>query len=99
MQADYVKGMWMMLQTDDAQDYVLATGETHTVREFCVLAFKVAGIDISWEGEGVHEVGSGVINGQKRSLVKISEQYYRPTEVDVLLGDPTKAKKVCMPIL
>ena len=90
---DYVEGMWMMLQTDEADDYVLATGETHSVREFVEKAFKYAGIEIKWTGpEGtVDEIGVDATD-ESRVLVKIDPRYFRPTEVDLLLGDPTKAK-------
>ena len=91
---DYVEGMWMMLQQDKADDYVLATGETHTVREFVEKAFKNAGITIKWKGpEGtVEEMGVDSLD-EDRVLVKIDPAYFRPTEVDLLLGDPTKAKE------
>jgi GDPmannose 4,6-dehydratase len=88
---DYVKGMWMMLQQETPDDYVLATGETHTVREFATLAFKCAGIDIEWKGTGVNEKGINRRTG--KVLVEIDPKYFRPTEVDLLLGDPTKAKE------
>ena len=91
---DYVEGMWMMLQQDKADDYVLATGETHTVREFVEKAFKNAGITIKWTGPAgtVEEIGVDALD-EGRVLVKIDPEYFRPTEVDLLLGDPTKAKK------
>ena len=90
---DYVEGMWMMLQQDKADDYVLATGETHTVREFVEKAFKNAGITIKWTGPAgtVEETGVDALD-EGRVLVKIDPEYFRPTEVDLLLGDPTKAK-------
>ena len=88
---DYVEGMWRMLQQDTAEDYVLATGETHTVREFVEKAFQAVEITIEWKGEGVDEVGFDAAD-PTRELVKIDERYFRPTEVDLLLGDPTKAK-------
>ena len=87
---DYVEGMWKMLQADEADDFVLATGETHMVREFVEKAFKVLDIEISWEGEGVDEVGKDQ-NG--KVIVRIDPKYFRPTEVDLLLGDATKAKE------
>lgn len=87
---DYVEGMWLILQHDTPDDYVLATGETHTVREFVELAFLEKGMTISWQGQGVHEVG--IVNG--RTVVEVSERYFRPSEVDILLGDATKAKNV-----
>lgn len=90
---DYVEGMWMMLQNDTPDDYVLATGETHTVREFVEKAFQHAGITIEWKGEGVEEIGVDASN-KERVIVRIDPEYFRPTEVDLLLGDPTKAKDV-----
>lgn len=87
---DYVKGMWLMLQQDKPQDYVLATGETHPVREFVTLAFKEVGIDVRWEGEGINEKGIEVKTGNV--LVAVDKAYFRPTEVELLLGDPTKAR-------
>jgi GDPmannose 4,6-dehydratase len=87
---DYVEAMWLMLQQDKPQDFVIATGETHTVREFVEKAFKVAGTDIVWEGEGVDEVGIDSNSG--KVIVRIDPKYYRPTEVDLLLGNPSKAK-------
>jgi len=91
---DYIEGMWMMLQQDEPDDYVLATGETHSVREFVEKAFKFAGVTIKWKGEAgtVDEIGVDAAN-EDRVLVKIDPAYFRPTEVDLLLGDPTKAKK------
>ena len=90
---DYVEGMWMMLQVDEPDDYVLATGETHSVREFVEKAFKHAGIDIKWIGPAgtVDEVGVDA-SDESRVLVKVDPRYFRPTEVDLLLGNPTKAK-------
>ncbi|MCG8577855.1 MAG: GDP-mannose 4,6-dehydratase [Flavobacteriales bacterium] len=88
---DYVYGMWQMLQQDKADDYVLATGETHPVREFVEKAFKHVDIDVVWEGEGVDEKGRDAKTGE--ILVEVDEKYFRPTEVDLLLGDPSKAKK------
>lgn len=87
---DYVECMWLMLQQDEAEDYVIATGEMHTVREFCTLAFKEAGIEIKWEGEGVNEKGVDVKTG--KVLVEVDPKYFRPCEVEQLLGNPTKAK-------
>lgn len=87
---DYVEGMWLMLQQDRPDDYVLATGETHTVKEFIELACKECGWEIKWEGSGISEKGK--VNGL--TIVEIDERYYRPAEVDVLLGDPTKAMEV-----
>lgn len=88
---DYIEGMWLMLQQESPKDYVLATGETHTVREFVELAFKEVGIDIKWTGDGIEEKGIDKKTG--RILVEINPRYFRPTEVDLLLGDPAKAKK------
>lgn len=87
---DYVDGMWRMMQQDVAADYVLATGETHTVREFVDKAFNHVQIQIRWEGEGVNERGYHATTNQ--ILVEVDEKYFRPTEVDLLLGDPTKAR-------
>ena len=86
---DYVEGMWRMLQQDQPKDYVLATGETHSIREFCELAFKEVGSTITWSGEGTEEVGTDE-NGVVR--IKINPAFFRPAEVDLLLGDPTKAE-------
>jgi GDPmannose 4,6-dehydratase len=87
---DYVEGMWRMVQQDVADDYVLATGETHPVREFVDLAFAEAGITIEWKGTGVDEKGFNVANG--KALVEVDPRYFRPTEVELLIGDPAKAK-------
>lgn len=87
---DYVEGMWRIMQADKASDYVLSTGETHTVREFTELAFKEAGIDIEWTGEGVEEKGIDKKSG--KVLVEVNPRYFRPAEVEVLLGDCTKAQ-------
>ena len=89
--ADYVKAMWLMLQQGQPDDFVIATGETHSVREFVELAFKYVGIDITWQGTGVEEQGIDVVTG--KVLVHIDPRYFRPTEVELLLGDPTKAKE------
>ena len=89
---DYVEGMWRILQQDSPDDYVLATGETHSVREFVELTFEAAGRAIEWKGSGVDEVGLDADTGE--TLVKIDPRYFRPTEVDLLLGDPTKAHNV-----
>ncbi|ORX76432.1 GDP-mannose 4,6 dehydratase [Basidiobolus meristosporus CBS 931.73] len=86
---DYIEGMWLMLQQDHPEDFVLATGETHTVREYVEKAFKVVGKDIVWEGEAEGIIGREADTGIAR--VRIDPKYYRPTEVDLLLGDPTKA--------
>jgi len=88
---DYVEGMWRILQQDEPDDYVLATGETHSVREFVELAFAETGRTIEWQGVGVSEIGVEKETGETR--VKIDPRYFRPTEVDLLLGDPSKAKQ------
>ncbi|KAI5475928.1 GDP-mannose 4,6-dehydratase [Pseudohyphozyma bogoriensis] len=90
---DYVEGMWKMLQQDEPEDYVLATGETHPVKEFVEKAFKVVGINIRWEGEidSIEEVGICAQTG--RTLVRVDARYFRPAEVELLHGDPTKAEK------
>ena len=82
--------MWLILQHDTPEDFVIATGEMHTVREFAVLAFREVGIELCWEGEGIHEKGIDVKSG--KVLVEIDPKYFRPCEVEQLLGDPTKAK-------
>lgn len=87
---DYVEGMWRILQQPQPDDYVLATGETHTVREFVELCFAHVGRKIAWSGEGVNEVGCDANSGE--ALVMVDPQYFRPTEVDLLIGDPSKAK-------
>ncbi|XP_011495201.1 PREDICTED: GDP-mannose 4,6 dehydratase isoform X3 [Ceratosolen solmsi marchali] len=87
---DYVEAMWLMLQQEVPDDYVIATGETHSVREFVDAAFHVVGRTIKWEGKGIKEVGKDAVSGQV--LVKINPRYFRPTE-DLLLGDATKAKQ------
>jgi GDPmannose 4,6-dehydratase len=87
---EYVEGMWLMLQQKHPDDYVLATGETHTVREFVEDAFKAAGYDIGWEGEGVNTKGIDRKSG--KVFVEISLDFYRPAEVDILIGNPQKAK-------
>ena len=88
---DFVYAQWLMLQQDKPQDYVIATGETHTVREFVELSFKEVGIDIEWQGIGIDE--KGIDNSTGKVLVKIDEKYFRPAEVELLLGDPSKAEK------
>jgi GDPmannose 4,6-dehydratase len=88
---EYCEGMWLMLQQDTPSDYVLATGENHTVREFVTLSFENVGINIAWEGKNIEEKGIDVSSG--KTVVEVSPAYFRPTEVDQLLGDPSKAKK------
>ena len=87
---DYVECMWLMLQHHTPEDFVIATGEMHTVREFCSLAFAEAGIRLRWEGEGVNEKGIDQSTG--KTLVEVDPKYFRPAEVEQLLGDPTKAR-------
>lgn len=87
---DYVEAMWLMLQQEKPEDFVISMNESHSVREFVVAAFKKVNIDIVWEGEGVNEVGKNKANGE--ILVKVNPKFYRPTEVDFLQGDCTKAK-------
>lgn len=89
---DYVEGMWLMLQNESPDDFVLATGENHSIREFVEKAFAVVNIEIVWEGEGINEVGKDKKTGNV--LVKINSKYFRPAEVDVLLGSPQKAKDI-----
>ena len=87
---DYIKAMWLMLQQEKPEDFVIATGETHEVREFVTLAFQETGIGIRWQGTGVDEQGLDKATG--KVLVKVDPRYYRPTEVEILLGDPSKAR-------
>lgn len=89
---DYVNAMWLMLQQKKPGDYVIATGETHSVREFVEVAFKEAGINIAWKGKGLDEVGYAKDSG--KVLVRVSKQFYRPAEVEVLIGDPSRARKL-----
>ncbi len=89
---DYVECMWLMLQHDTPEDFVIATGEMHTVREFATLAFHEVGIELRWEGEGIGEKGVDAASG--RVLVEVDKRYFRPCEVERLLGDPSKAKQV-----
>jgi GDPmannose 4,6-dehydratase len=89
--ADYVEGMWMILQYSQPDDYVLATGETRSVREFIETAFSVADISIVWEGTGIDEKGYHAKTGEL--LIEIDPRYFRPSEVDVLLGDARKARQ------
>lgn len=86
---DYVQCMWLILQNEEPDDFVIATGEMHTVREFCQLAFKEVGINLYWEGEGINEKGIDKETG--KVIVEVDPQYFRPTEVDQLLGNPSKA--------
>ncbi len=89
---DYVEGMWMMMQQKEADDYVLATGKKITVRKFVELAFAEVGITLKWEGKGVNE--KGINTATKKTVVEIDPKYFRPTEVELLIGDASKAKKV-----
>lgn len=89
---DYVECMWLMLQHDTPEDFVIATGEQHSVREFTERAFHEVGIDLRWEGEGVEERGIDIATG--RVLVEVDPKYFRPAEVETLLGDPAKAKEL-----
>jgi len=89
---DYVNAMWLMLQQENPDDFVIATGKTYTVKDFVNLSFKQVDIDIEWEGEGVKEVGVNKQTG--KVLVKIDKRYFRPAEVEILQGDSSKAKKV-----
>jgi GDPmannose 4,6-dehydratase len=88
---EYVEGMWRILQQDEPEDFVMATGVNHTIREFAELAFKELDIYIEWQGNGINEIGINTQTGKQ--IIGIDENYYRPTEVDQLLGDPTKAKE------
>ena len=88
---DFIKGMWLILQQKKPDDFVLATGEANTVREFVELAFKEVGIKVNWEGKGINEVGKNSKNGA--IIVRVDKKYFRPAEVDLLLGDYSKAKK------
>lgn len=88
---DYVKAMWLMLQQETPDDFVIATNETRTVREFVETAFKVAGISIRWEGNGVNEIGINEENG--KTVVRVNPQFFRPAEVEILIGNPEKADK------
>lgn len=88
---DYVKAMWLMLQQDTPDDYVIATNETRTVREFVEIAFSEVGIEIEWQGKGIDEIGINKATG--KAVVKINPEFFRPAEVDVLLGDPSKAER------
>ena len=89
---DYVECMWLILQQPKPEDFVIATGEYHTVREFTTLAFKECGIEIEWQGSGVDEKGIDKKTG--KVLVEVDPKFFRPCEVEQLLGDPTKAKTV-----
>jgi GDPmannose 4,6-dehydratase len=88
---DYVEAMWLILQQEKPEDFVIATGETYTVREFVVRAFTHVGIDLTWEGEGENEIGKDAATG--KVLVAIDPKYFRPAEVEFLWGNPEKANK------
>jgi GDPmannose 4,6-dehydratase len=88
---DYVEAMWLMLQQQEADDYVVATGETYSVRLFAEKVFARLGMPLEWQGEGVHEKGIDTTSG--RIVIEIDPKYFRPAEVDLLLGDPAKAKR------
>ena len=87
---DYVKAMWLMLHQDTPDDYVIATGEARTVREFASVAFKAAGIDLEWSGSGIDEIAKDQATG--KTVIKVNPKFFRPAEVDMLLGDPSKAE-------
>jgi GDPmannose 4,6-dehydratase len=89
---DYIEAMWLILQQDEPDDYVIATGEQHSVREFIEVAAAQLDIDIEWRGKGVDEIGINSANGN--TIVEVDSRYFRPTEVETLLGDPSKAKSV-----
>lgn len=88
---DYVRAMWLMLQQDKPDDYVIATNETRTVREFVETAFRHVGIEVQWQGEGVDEIGINKATG--KTIVKVNKKFFRPAEVDILLGNPAKAEE------
>lgn len=88
---DYVRAMWLILQQEQPDDFVIATNETRTVREFAETAFKHVGIDVEWSGTGVDEIGTDKATG--KVVVKVNPQFFRPAEVEVLLGNPAKAEK------
>lgn len=89
---DYVEAMWLMLQQDTPDDYVISTGETHPVREFVTLSFKAAGMDVEWHGAGSEEYAT--LKGTEKIVVKVNPKFYRPAEVEILIGDCSKAEKV-----
>ena len=88
---DYVRGMWLMLQQNRPDDYILATGESHTVREFVELAFREVGCQIEWQGSGLKE--KGINKKTKKIMIEVDSRYFRPNEVEHLCGDPTKARQ------
>ncbi len=89
---EYVESMWLILQQDKPDDFVIATGETHTVREFCEHSFGELGMRLKWEGKEENEIG--ICNETGKTVVKVDEKYYRPTEVEILIGDPSKAERI-----
>ena len=89
---DYVRAMWLMLQQAEPDDYVIATNETRTVREFVEMAFLRVGIQVEWRGEGINEVGVDKVT--EKTIVTINKKFFRPAEVEVLLGNPAKADKI-----
>ena len=89
---DYVRAMWLMLQQDTPDDFVIATNETRTVREFAETAFRCLDIEIDWQGSGVDEIGVDKATG--KTVVKVNKKFFRPAEVDILLGNPEKAEKI-----
>jgi len=88
---DYVEAMWLMLQQDEPEEFVIATGETHSVREFCDEAFREVGIQLEWQGSGIDE--KGIDRDTGRVLIKVDARYFRPTEVELLIGDASKARE------
>ena len=88
---EYVDGMWQMMQLDKSDDFILATGETHTIREFADIVFKELEMELDWQGEGINEIGIDIKTG--KTLVSVNPRYFRPTEVELLIGDATKAQK------
>ena len=90
--ADYVRAMWMMLQQPTADDFVVASGKTHSVREFVTLAFKAADMELEWHGKGVEEFAN--LKGSEKAVVKVNPKFFRPAEVDMLIGDASKAQRI-----
>ena len=88
---DFVHGMWQILQNNKADDFVLATGQSYTVRDFCEIAFNEIGITLGWKGSGIDEIGIDIKNGKQ--LIQVDKRYFRPTEVDYLEGDFSKARE------
>ncbi|NMC60037.1 MAG: GDP-mannose 4,6-dehydratase, partial [Candidatus Methanofastidiosa archaeon] len=90
---EYVEGMWRMLQHDKPEDFVLATGETHSIRELIEETGRMLGMTIAWRGKGLQETGIW-LNNREQEIIKIDPKYFRPTEVDLLVGNPIKAKNI-----